>query len=104
MDMMQCVAQRSKRKYIDAEKIKQTFCAECNHTLKCEDCDIDYHFRYAPAADVQEVVRCKECKHREYDDFMKEYVCDLDAADPYERSRCAEDDEWFCKDGERKDG
>lgn len=42
-------------KYIDAEKIKQTFCAECNHTLKCEDCDIDYHFRYATAADVAEV-------------------------------------------------
>lgn len=57
-----------------------------------------------PAADVVEVVRCRECKHREYDDFMKELVCDLDAADPYERSRCAEDDEWFCKDGEREDG
>ena len=42
-------------KYIDAEKIKQTFCAECNHTLKCEDCDIDYHLRHAPAADVAEV-------------------------------------------------
>lgn len=42
-------------KYIDAEKIKQTFCAECNHTIKCEDCDIDYHFRHAPTADVQEV-------------------------------------------------
>ncbi len=57
-----------------------------------------------PAADVVEVVWCKECKHREYDDFMKEFVCDLDAADPYEMSRCAEDDEWFCKDGERRDG
>ena len=57
--------------------------------------------RKLPAADVVEVVRCKECKHREYDDFMKDFVCDLDAADPYDRSRCAEDDEWFCKDGER---
>ena len=44
-------------KYIEADELKQTFCAECNHTLKCEDCDIDYHFRYAPAADVQEVVK-----------------------------------------------
>lgn len=43
------------KKYIEADELKQTFCAECNHTLKCEDCDIDYHFRYAPAADVQEV-------------------------------------------------
>ena len=56
-----------------------------------------------PAAHVEEVVRCKECKHRKYDDFMKEFVCDLDAADPYERSRCAENDEWFCKDGEENE-
>lgn len=29
---------------IDADKLKKTFCAECGHTIKCEDCDIDYHF------------------------------------------------------------
>lgn len=52
-------------KYIDAKKIKQTFCAECNHTLKCEDCDIDYHFRYAPAADVAEV------RHGRWDELME---------------------------------
>lgn len=34
---------------VDADELKATFCAECNHTITCEDCDIDYHFgRLAP--------------------------------------------------------
>lgn len=34
---------------VDADALKATFCAECNHTITCEDCDIDYHFgRLAP--------------------------------------------------------
>lgn len=34
---------------VDADELKATFCAECNHTIKCEDCDIDYHIgRLAP--------------------------------------------------------
>ena len=34
---------------VDADELKATFCAECNHTLTCEDCDIDYHIgRLAP--------------------------------------------------------
>ena len=34
---------------VDADALKSTFCAECNHTITCEDCDIDYHFgRLAP--------------------------------------------------------
>ena len=47
----------------DADALKQTFCAECDHSIKCEDCDIDYHFEHlAPAVDAVEVVRCKDCK------------------------------------------
>ena len=30
----------------DADALKQTFCAECDHSIKCEDCDIDYHFEH----------------------------------------------------------
>lgn len=38
---------------IDAEALKKTFCAECNHTILCEDCDIDFHFeRLAPTVDA----------------------------------------------------
>lgn len=34
---------------VDADALKATFCAECNHTITCEDCDIDYHIeRLAP--------------------------------------------------------
>ena len=31
---------------IDADALKETFCAECNHTISCEDCDIDFHFEH----------------------------------------------------------
>ena len=52
-------------RYIDAEVALQSFCAECNHTIKCEDCDIKYHFeQFVPTAEVAEVVRCRECTHR----------------------------------------
>lgn len=34
---------------VDADALKASFCAECNHTITCEDCDIDYHIeRLAP--------------------------------------------------------
>ena len=47
----------------DVDALKQTFCAVCDHSIKCEDCDIDYHFEHlAPAIDAVEVVRCKDCK------------------------------------------
>jgi len=29
-------------------------------------------------------------------------MCELDTGDPFELGRNAEDDEWFCKDGERR--
>lgn len=38
---------------IDAEALKKTFCAECNHTILCEDCDIDFHFEHlAPTVEA----------------------------------------------------
>lgn len=63
-----------------------------------------------PTADVVEVVRCKDCKHRIMNEhygevgYMKlKAICDQDTGDPFELSRCAEDDEWFCADGERRE-
>ena len=45
-------------RYINAEEALQSFCAECNHTIKCEDCDIKYHLEtFVPTADVQEIKR-----------------------------------------------
>lgn len=65
-------------KLIDADAMKQTFCAECNHSIKCDDCDIDYHFTHAPTVDAVEVVRCKDCYYCATEkSFDKEYLyCD----------------------------
>lgn len=67
--------------------------------------------RDVPAADVVKVVRCRECKHRIVNEnygkrgYMKlKAMCDLDTNDCFQLGRCAEDDDWFCADGERKDG
>lgn len=58
------------------------------------------------------VVRCKDCKHRKgtfhADRRRKEggywiYWCELDTGDPFSLGRNAEDDNWFCADGERRD-
>ena len=59
---------------------------------------------------IDEMVRCKDCKHRIVNEHYGEkgYIklkamCELDTGDPFERGRCAEDDEWYCADGERRD-
>ena len=64
-----------------------------------------------PAADVVEVVRCRDCKHRIVNKHFGEKgylhlksMCNLDTGDPFELGRNAWDDDWFCADGERKDG
>lgn len=64
----------------------------------------------APTIDAVPVVRCKDCKHRILNEnYNKEKpgslkaVCELDTGDYFELGRCAEDDDWFCADGERKD-
>lgn len=64
-----------------------------------------------PPTDAVEVVRCKDCKHRWVNEhygekgYMKiKAMCSLDTDDPFELGRNAYDDNWFCADGERKDG
>ena len=55
-----------------------------------------------------EIIRCKECRHRIVNDHygergyldLKAY-CELDSGDPFELSREAENDDWFCADAER---
>jgi hypothetical protein len=60
--------------------------------------------------DLVYVVRCKDCKHRIMNEhygkkgYLKiKAMCECDTGDPFELGRCAEDDDWFCGDGERKD-
>lgn len=64
-----------------------------------------------PAADVVEVVRCRDCKYRIINEHASEKgylklkaMCKLDTGDIFELGRNAEDDNWFCADGEHKDG
>ena len=57
----------------------------------------------------EEIVRCKDCKYRIVNEHygergylkLKAY-CELDTGDPFELGRNAEDDNWFCADGERR--
>ena len=77
-------------KLADIDALKQTFCAECDHSIKCEDCDIDYHFEHlAPTVDAIEVVRCKDCLYRDGN------ACDYSAV--YVRPN------GFCQWGERRE-
>ncbi len=62
-----------------------------------------------PAVDAVPVVRCRDCKHRIVNEHYGErgYIklkayCKLDTGDIFSLGRCAEDDNWFCADGERK--
>lgn len=55
---------------IDGDALKQTFCAECTHTLKCSDCDIDYHFeKLAPTIQQPYFIQLKNIVSN--DDFRR---------------------------------
>lgn len=63
------------------------------------------------AEKVTGLVRCKDCKYRIVNEHYGEkgYLplkaeCDLDTGDPFSLGRRAEEDDWFCADGERKEG
>lgn len=68
----------------------------------------DYIMHYEPTGKglqwqvfSEPLVRCKDCKHRAKEaGFL---YCYLDSADPWERNRNANDDDWFCADGEPKE-
>ena len=63
-----------------------------------------------PGAVKQELVRCKDCKHRIVNANPREIryhylkaVCELDTWDPVELGRNAWNDEWYCADAERRE-
>lgn len=72
----------------------------------------DYYRGYKDGYEdaIAQIVRCKDCKHRIVNEhygekgYLKlEAICELDTGDPFELGRCAENDEWFCADGERRE-
>lgn len=57
-----------------------------------------------------DVVHCRDCKHRIVNDYAgkKGYMrikamCELDNGDIFALGRNADDPDWFCADGERRD-
>ena len=94
------------KEYIEREalmrRITEIHCAECDSYdgLRCRACWVDDTLDYIdsePASDVAPVVRCKDCKHCD----PENYHCDhpMGTAAPLRRKP---DD--FCSYGERKEG
>lgn len=102
------------KEYIEREAAKNAFPkAEADAFENCRYCtcldsgQIGEILDNIPAADVAPVVRCKDCKH--YVPVEDEMVCVKDA-DWCVEDGCyygfteSHDADWFCADGERKDG
>lgn len=83
-------------RYIDAERLKQ-FLKPIEWGTPDErwvpEHEIGAVLDYFPAADVVEVVRCRECKH--YIEREDGYIC----ANDY----LYKDSDWFCADGEKNE-
>ena len=80
------------KKYIDAEKLERHFenciCEAYNTNGVTEDFEIALKAtKNQPSADVQEVVRCKDCIYRHSSEFCE----------------CREPN-FYCADGARMDG
>ena len=71
-------------------------CASCGEHHTAED--VIMMIKTAPTVDAVPVVRCRECKHRKYDDIFGTLWCNRDSC----TKRVKPDD--FCSYGERKDG
>ena len=84
-------------KYIDADRLKQAV----EHELDMQDLYLPVHFFEVvdgmEAADVAEVVRCKDCKHSRSDEFEPLWCYLSETCDPVKADH-------FCGYGERKDG
>ena len=84
------------------KRIKECYCTGCNsyNGVRCRACgtgDAIDVIEDAPVADVAPVVRCKDCKHCD----PENYQCDHAMSTAYPLRRKPED---FCSRGERKDG
>lgn len=83
------------KKYIEREAARKGLFAG-EHNLLCWD-EIEERIDNIPAADVVEVVRCRECYFRELDGADGP-VCTGAMAYSYTP------DDWFCAAGKPKDG
>lgn len=65
------------------------------HAMYRKICEAEIAIGKIQAANVVEVVRCKDCKHHH---DCETHFCDALGMD------CPDDSEFFCSYGERKDG
>lgn len=97
-------------RYIDADKIIYTWLID-NDGKEHDGVTLQSVIDMIPTADVVEVVRCKDCKHRPIDtqeegngfdyDFPEEYGCPGYCDDGYYSQRFKDD--FYCAWGERAD-
>lgn len=99
----------AEKEYIEREKLKQAFAAD---TQSIRGWDVDLfdllmdEIDEVPAADVMEVVRCKDCKH--YDDEYNLCILRSEEPDPNPNSDFCGCEftthiNDFCSFGERKE-
>ena len=81
-------------KYINADRLKQMV----EHKMDMQDTYLPAHFfdivDDMPAADVQEVVRCKDCKYRKNEQPGMVYCPHMIAG--------WVDENWFCAGGQKE--
>lgn len=93
------------KKYIDAETLIAELDASCMPIFEKgisgilgDNESIADVIRSQPAADVQEVVRCRDCEYRKTEDCAMQYECECGAHYFWDS------DNAFCSRGRRKDG
>ena len=92
------------------EEAKEYIMRHCNPDYPKGKMEWDKAINMAISALSQpEVIRCKDCKHRILNEnygkrgYLKiKAMCELDTGDPFELGRDADDDNWYCKDAERR--
>lgn len=90
--------------YIDREAAKKKHCEICLEKSICyrdKTCDELKAFDLIPAADVVEVVRCKDCKHADYgtDEEGNRFLKCIGSGRCYGGTQPY----FFCADGVRKE-
>lgn len=91
----------SEKRLIDANKLIDFIdVGHLRHPgeLCYSEVDVANILLHAPTVDAVPVVRCRECKHRKYDDIFGTLWCNRDSC----TKRVKQDD--FCSYGERKEG
>ncbi len=103
----------SEHKYIECEAAIKAICENCRLPYICSgSCDDMDRVRAIPAADVVEVCRCKDCKHRPSKPGKYDSGCNITFPDEVCPCHCIDTyyswypkDDWFCPNGEcREEG